>query len=265
MMTNKEKLKKEHLNKIIFNDDIEMMFCDYLNIDLYLYSNININKQTIELINNYFFYDYVNTLKFSHYFRTNLILNLPIYNDMLKNEMRKELFDLSTNINYRRLANANIEKALNIHNREMTNNNDISTENISNSSNTTNTNIDNKKKNAQKDNPMSITANDFNDLFNWDTSSTITEDKENNITNSTNSNNENSKTISNNITKEEEKNKIKNILSSLADTSELSKGINTQAIQSIENINNFLISNNRAIKFLLTQLQKNFININTYN
>lgn len=260
----KRKLEKKHLNYLIYNDLNEMMFCDFINIAPFLYDGINIDENTINIINNNFMLYYLEPQSFYLYFRNKLTLILPTYFNMIKNEMREELFNLSNNTNYRRLANAKIDDLIN----EQTNKNksNRTNQNTSNGENTsTSSSSNNSKQNNQqatKDNPFSIEGEDFESLFDWSSSSNITESENKNNTTSTDNSsgtNKNTQNITEDI-KNEAKNNIKQLTHSLTDQAEINDGASILAVEAIEKIAEYLMKQNKSFDYLIKQLKPLFIN-----
>lgn len=247
-----QKIRKEelyHLKTLILNDS-EMLFTDYVNICDVLYDGINIDKNTIYMLNNNFSLYNVEPQSFYFYYRNKLIMILPTYYKMIENDTRKELLSISNNRNYRRLAQANIQKALNTNKNKNEFNRDESNDTTYNGSD----NINNKE--AYKESPMSVEAEDFDSLFNWETSTSVKEIENSEKNNHTEKNTNKIKDINDSIQT------IKNITNNLNDTSELTEGATILAVEAIEKISNYLINNNNKAQFyLINNVRPCFINV----
>lgn len=255
----------KHLNYLIYNDFNEMMFCDFINNVPFLYDAINIETNTINIINNNFELYYVEPQSFYTYFRNKLTLILPYYYKMIKNEVREELFNLSNNTNYRRLADAKVDDLLGqkLQKVKTVKDNDENVKQNSTTSNTSNTESNSNNKNANKQNPLSIEGSgDFDDVFDWSSSSSIDEttDESESTTkdNGTNDSSQN-RTVDETI-KTKATDDIKQLTHSLTDQEELNKGQTILCVEAIEKINDFLMSNNKSTDYLIKQLKPLFIN-----
>lgn len=244
-----------------------MLFVDYINICDVLYDGIEIDKNTIYLINSNFRLYNVEPQSFYFYFRNKLILILPQYYNMIKNEMRNELFNISNNINYRRLAEAKISNAIdtakrdNDFTRTVKDTEDIDkTGKIDYDGSTTN-----QLRESFKESPMSIENNlgTFDNLFNWASSSNIKQNR-NNIDEEqlTKTTDNSSRTYNSGVTdKNESLEVLKNLTNNLNDSSELNEGSTILAVEAIEKINNFIMSNNHAQFYLINKIKPCFINV----
>lgn len=245
----KEELK--HLKKLVYQNYGEQLFIDFLMYNIHLYDGLSIDNETVDFINNYFYLYYVDPEYFLINFRNELQLNLSSYYLLLKNEMREEILNISNNRQYVRLATAEIDKKIKTLNESIKNKYNSESETKEDTTNIT------KNKSANKVNPMSIEANgDFDDLFNWDTSTSIDEDNGTNKSNTTNTFTENSKNIN------DKKHIIKNIADGLKDTSILTEGATMLVVDAINTISNYIINdNNKARYYLIKKLKPCFINI----
>lgn len=90
------------------------MFLDYLNFNPHLFDGIPIEENTIYFILDEFQLYYVFTDEFYFNFRKELKKNLMYYYKLLANEMREEVFNISTNTRFRKfcrgIAKQNFEK-----------------------------------------------------------------------------------------------------------------------------------------------------------
>ena len=299
-MTRKEEYKLKHLMKIIKTEPIKM-FCDFQNECNYLYDDITIDENTINFINEYFkFYD-IDVKYFYDEFRNTLRLILPRYYQMLKLEIDNDVTKIYNNIKFKRFCSAitddTIQNKINKNNKDITYNenytgdNNVS-ENATNTNtvngNTTNsgnsnTNIDSDERNANKQNPLSNEADDFDELFNWETSTEINENVNEENTRTTTSNNETrtqtdngSNTLTRETTDEVNRNYAQNdinkahedlrkIAKGLKDDEEITTEINNLIVENINKIVDYLFKNNRASDYLINNLKKCFVSVYYYN
>ena len=250
-----------------------MIFSDYVNINQYLYDNIDIDLNTINSINNYFALEEVATETFDFYFRRDLSFALPRYYQLIKLEMEKDLLSIDNNLKYRRLAEAKIQNKIdNEISKNKYNNKTVVDRNDETNDTTTNktdreTTTDTNDKIADKQTPMSILANNYDGLFNWQTATGINEKKNN--TETTENVDGETKTTSTDkidiITTDEAKNEnlkmLKGYLNNLNDIDELENGRNILAVEAIEKITDYLFKNNTAFDYLKDKLKNNFIYI----
>lgn len=291
-MTHKEEYKLNHLLKIIKTEPIKM-FCDFQNECNFLYDEIDIDINTINFINEYFkFYD-IDVKYFYDEFRNTLRLILPRYYQMLKLEIDNDITKIYNNIKFRRLCTAKSDDAIqnkfNKNNKDKTYNetyenndtyNDNNTNNNTKTSNSTNTvNSDSNEKIANKQNPLSNEANDFDELFNWDTSTEVNEtNTENSDRTIANANETNNTTATINHTgnndgarnyTENEINKahedLRKIAKGLKDDEEITTEINNLIVENINKIVDYLFKNNRSSDYLINNLKKCFVGIYYYN
>ena len=299
-MTRKEEYKLKHLLKIIKTEPIKM-FCDFQNECDYLYDDITIDENTINFINEYFkFYD-IDVKYFYDEFRNTLRLILPRYYQMLKLEIDNDVTKIYNNIRFKRFCSAitddTIQNKINKNNKDITynenytgnnnvNENGTNTNTINgntSSSGNSNTNIDSDERSANKQNPLSNEADDFDELFNWETSTEINENVNEENTRTTTSNNETrtqtdngSNTLTRETTDEVNRNYTQNdinkahedlrkIAKGLKDDEEITTEINNLIVENINKIVDYLFKNNRASDYLINNLKKCFVSVYYYN
>lgn len=247
-MNRYKRLRKKQLHLI--NNEIEdlqkQLFIDYLNLNPYLYDDINIDADTIYLINSEFLLYYVYTKDFNFYFIQELKKHYPIYLNLLKLESRDELLNISTNIKFREFAEEVID------NRFTKSKSKTTADTIGNTK--SNSTSNSGEKEASKTTPQTITSKgDFEDIFNWEDASAITQNKNNSTLEDTTDNTEN--------TKQKNLSKLYNLAKNFDTYNIKDKELNQQAIISIENIINYYFKKNKSFDYLIEKLKPCFVNV----
>lgn len=229
----------------------EQLFVDYLNLNPHLYDELNIDNKTINLINLEFYLYYVYTENFYLIFRQELRKAYPIYLQILRTEMRQELFNLSTNIKYRNLADKRLDYNLSINKQNIETKTNGKTDSNGSSVGTNNNDV----RTANKQLPLTSQGGDFDELFEWDTATFINEEDTSGRNTNTNSN-----TTTNEQTQNQENiNKLKNYIKNYNFENVNEKELNQQAVKSINSIINYLWEDNKAKDFLFKKLKKCFV------
>ena len=253
-MDKKMKLTKKPINKPV------MLFGEFVGQNPTLYDGVNLDKATIDYINNYFYEYKVVTATFEQRFLNKLRKSVGIYNNLKGIELNEKVFDITTNVNLKDTTLKTIDRLK--RNTILDKSGDTTTYDTGTTTTTDNnqytpaTNV----RTATRVVPMNSKGS-FDELFEWEEhgATEVTESKNNGQTDKTvdvsvTDDDTQSKTVLN--TKDTEYLKSLNDIANLG--KEQSKGINSQAVKLIENIWNYLITP-KAIDYLIDSLEPSFL------
>ena len=252
-------IKRDKLFTDLCYDDLkEMPFINFLQYNQWLYENVDLNKNEIDYINNYFFDFNVNPTNFERKFHRVLSRAIPTYKLLKANELRDDIFKITNNDYVRHLTT----KTLGSLTSDKTGNSKQTSNGTNNNTFTgksTNTGTsENNTQTANKTLPMSSDSSGFDSLFDWEGASGVDESNVNgNTSDTTNTNNTTVDTNTNTINAETV-DKLKNITNNDLDTWETMDNRNGNTVDIINNLWLYLIKP-KAIDWLINELKKCFI------
>lgn len=252
-------IKRDKLFTHLCYDDLkEMPFINFLQYNQWLYEGLDLNKNEIDYINNYFFDFNVNPTNFERKFHRVLSRAIPTYKLLKAHEIQDDIFKI-TNSDYVRhlttktLGSLSSDRTGTNTQTSNTNGNSTLTGRVTDSANG-NTNA----KSAAKTLPMSSDSDGFDSLFDWQGASGVNENDTNTETSSTTNTNNTTVDTTTNTINAETVDKLKNITNNDLDTWETMDRRDGNTVDIINNLWLYLIKP-KAIDWLINELKKCFI------
>ena len=252
-------IHRDHLFTDLCYDDLkEMPFINFLQYNQWLYEGVDLNKNEIDYINNYFFDFNVNPTNFERKFHRVISRALPTYKLLKAHEIQDDIFKITNNDYVRHLTT----KTLGSLTSDKTGTNK-QTQNGSNNNTFTGKTTDtatsnNNNKTANKTLPMSSDSSGFDSLFDWEGASGVQESDTNTDSSDTTNTNNTTVDTSTNTINQETVDKLKNITNNDLDTWETMDNRNGNTVDIINNLWLYLIKP-KAIDWLINELKKCFI------
>ena len=274
-LTENQKKQSDEFKDLCYSKTREQLFAYYVSWHPNLYAGVNLDKSTIDYINNYFYEYKVDSVNFHRHYLNALRHATPIYNNLKAIEFNKKVFDIITNKTVRKLAKTAIDNiqengTINKNRHDsgtITDSGSVKQNTSENQTNNKTINESNDSRNATKQLPMKADGN-FDDLFNWAGASNVNEiiDENENTENATMSNTANAMTYTGNtrtlatqITNEDT-NALTKIQNAVGNDKETLETIGDQGVELIEKIWNYLIEP-KSIDYLIGELEEAFITV----
>lgn len=253
----------------------EQLFAFYISWHPKLYEGVDLDKATIDFINNYFYEYKVDVVNFHRHFLNALRHATPIYNNLKAVEFNKKVFDIITNKSVRKLAKTAIDNIqekgtinkLRNDSGTITDSGSISENGSESTTNRISTDTENNTRQADKELPMRAEG-DFEDLFDWQGASKVSEIQTDGNTvengSGTQTNNKmtytgNTRTLQTQITNADTNN-LERIQNAVGNDKETIEHITGQGVELIRRIWNYLITP-KAIDYLIGELEEAFITV----
>lgn len=272
-----QKRQNHHLFNTAMGTPREQLFADYVSWHPNMYDGVDLDKATIDYINNYFYEYKVDCNHFHRHFMNALRHATPIYNNLKAVELSEKVFDIITNKSVRKLASSAVEDLkengtiakLRNDTGTITDSGTIAQTASENTTANNRYNKDTDNRAANRELPMKTSGSDFDDTVDWENgASNISENKieedstENiseNVGSSANTTTGNTRTLATTITNSDtnELTKLNNIDKNDKETIERITG---QGVDLIKKIWNYLITP-KAIDYIISELEESFITI----
>lgn len=243
-MITENKTYQENLNNIQkqywrtnYNPKETQKFSEFLSWHPCLYDGVELDKATIDFLNNYFWDYSVKPQEFERKYLQALRRATGIYKNMKAIELVDQVFDITTNETVRQYTRQAV--------------NELSqTGNVTSNSTSTNSQTvtdDSNTKTAQKTLPMN-SEGDFDELFEWDGGSGISETRDEDESRTSGSGSINSTDTRN----------LLDLGNQDINDKETIKIVGDQAVKLVSNIWNYLLAP-KAIDYLVNELEKCFV------
>ena len=253
----------------------EQLFAFYVSWHPKLYEGVDLDKATIDYINNYFYEYKVDVQHFHRHFLNALRHATPIYNNLKAIEFSKKVFCILTNRSVRKLAStaiANLQEngeiiKLRNDSGTITDSGSVKDNGSETTSNRIATDTDNNSRTANKELPMRANG-DFEELFDWNGASNVSEVNEQNekVENANGTTTDNRMTYTGNVRtlatqiRNEDTNNLTKINNETNNDKETIERISGQGVDLIKKIWNYIITP-KAIDYLIEELEEAFITV----
>ena len=239
-------------------DNKEIPFINFLQYNQWLYENVDLTKNEIDYINNYY-YDYkVDPTNFERRFQRVLSRAIPTFKQLKSIELQDDIFKITNNSYVRKITT----DTLNNLSSNGTNTNTTTNTNDGNIKNTGKAIGSNKTTNnsqtANKTLPMSSDNSGFDSLFDWEGASGVSEVNETDNNNTSNTTENTTIDTSKNTINGNATNTLTNITNNNFNSEEKYEQTNGQVVGIVKNIWTYLVAP-KAIDYLVGELEKCFI------
>ena len=239
-----------------------MRFSEYLSITPTLYDGVDLDKGTIDYLNNWF-YDYsvyAADGKFERQYLNNLRRSVGIYNNLKSIELCDRIFDITTNQSIKDATVKTIDRLKSDRTLNKTGSNTTNDTGTTTTGNTQKYTPVTDVRTAVRNVPMNSKGT-FDEMFDWDElgATQVTEQKNNGGTDvTTNDQTVTDNTQSKTVLDTQDVEKLKQLNDIANKSKEYNSAVNGQVVGLVSNIWDYLVTP-KAIDYLVDQVEPSFI------